>query len=230
MFYNIWHAKIQTMREMSYNIRPLIESDINKISEIDKEAFPGESMFRPFSSYKAEIHNSSVHYSVAYTNIPVKLRTREIKTGKISLFKRLWQHRKTESPELPPTDSFTEEHIIGFVGLWIMLQEAHITAIATRKNCRRRGIGEALLISAIESSISSGAQMITLEVRVSNTIAQALYLKYGFLVVGKRIRYYSDNNEDAVLMTLESINSTNFQSQFRRLKEACDHNYKPCEI
>ena len=64
----------------------MIESDITKISEIDKEAFPGESMFRPFSSYKAEIHNSSVHYSVAYTNEPVKLRTGEIKTGKISIY------------------------------------------------------------------------------------------------------------------------------------------------
>ena len=212
------------MQETSYNIRPMIESDITKISEIDKEAFPGESMFRPFSSYKAEIHNSSVHYSVAYTNEPVKLRTGEIKTGKISWFKRLWQHRKTESSELQPTDSFTEEHIIGFVGLWIMLHEAHITAIATRKNYRRRGIGEALLISAIETSISSEAQMITLEVRVSNVIAQALYLKYGFRIVGKRIRYYADNNEDALLFSLEAINSANFQSQFRILKEAYNHN------
>ncbi len=208
------------MRETSYHIRPMIESDITEISEIDKEAFPGESMFRPFSSYKAEFHNSSVHYSVACTNETVKLRTKEIKTGKISWFNHLWRHRKMESSELPPTDSFTEERLIGFVGLWIMLHEAHITAIATRNNYRCRGIGEALLISAIESSISSGAQMITLEVRVSNTIAQALYLKYGFRIVGKRIRYYSDNNEDALLMTLEPINSDNFQSHFRRLKES----------
>ena len=105
-----------------------------------------------------------------------------------------------------------------------MLHEAHITAIATRENYRRRGIGEALLISAIETSISSGTQMITLEVRVSNTIAQALYLKYGFHIVGKRIRYYSDNNEDALLLSLETINSTSFQSQFRILKEDYNRN------
>jgi ribosomal-protein-alanine N-acetyltransferase len=203
------------MREMGYKIRSMIESDIAEISEIDKEAFPGESMFRPFSSYKADIHNSSVHYSVAYINDPVKLRTGEIKTGNVSWFKQLRRHRKTESSEL---------HIIGFVGLWIMLHEAHITAIAIRKNYRRRGIGEALLISAVETSISSGAQMITLEVRVSNTIAQALYLKYGFLIVGKRIKYYSDNNEDALLMSIETINSASFQSQFRRLKESYNRN------
>ena len=212
------------MRETSYNIRPMIESDITEISEIDKEAFPGESMFRPFSSYKAEIHNSSVHYSVVYTNEPVKLRTGEIKTGNVSWSKHLRRHRKTESSKLQTTDSFTKQHIIGFVGLWIMLHEAHITAIATRENYRRRGIGEALLISAIETSISSGAQMITLEVRVSNTIAQALYLKYGFHIVGKRIRYYSDNNEDALLLSLETINSTSFQSQFRILKEDYNRN------
>ena len=230
MFYNILHAKIQNMREMNYSIRPMIESDITEISEIDKEAFPGESMFRPFSSYKAEIHNSSVHYSVVCTNESVKLRTEEIKTEKISWFKRLRRLRKTESSELQTNDSYTGQHIIGFVGLWIMLHEAHITAIATRDNYRRRGIGEALLISAVETSISSGAQMITLEVRISNTIAQALYLKYGFHIAGKRIRYYSDNNEDALLMSIETINSASFQSQFRRLKEAYNRNWKPREI
>ncbi len=211
------------MRETSYNIRPMIEADIAEISEIDKEAFPGESIFRPFSSFKSDINNSSVHYSVAYSNEPEILRTEEIKSRKISWFKRLWQHRKSESSELKSTDLVTEGHIIGFVGLWIMLDEAHITALATRNNYRRQGIGEALLISAIETSISLGSQMITLEVRISNAIAQALYLKYGFIIVGKRIRYYSDNNEDALLMSIESTNSVNFKSQFRKLKEADSH-------
>lgn len=218
------------MRDTSYNIRTMIESDIVEISEIDKEAFPGESMFRPSSSYKAEIHNPSVHYSVAYTNEPVKLRTEKINPRKKSMFKRLWQQRKTESSELQSTDSITKEYMIGFVGLWFMLQEAHITAIATRINYRRQGIGEALLISAIENSISFGAQMITLEVRVSNVIAQSLYLKYGFCIVGKRIRYYSDNNEDALLMSIKTINSTNFESQFRKLKEAHNNNWMSHEI
>ena len=218
------------MRDTSYNIRTMIESDIVEISEIDKEAFPGESMFRPSSSYKAEIHNPSVHYSVAYTNEPEKLRTEKINPRKKSMFKRLWQQRKTESSELQSTDSITKEYMIGFVGLWFMLQEAHITAIATRINYRRQGIGEALLISAIENSISFGAQMITLEVRVSNVIAQSLYLKYGFCIVGKRIRYYSDNNEDAILMSIKTINSTNFESQFRKLKEAHNNNWMPHEI
>ncbi len=218
------------MRETSYNIRTMIESDIVEISEIDKEAFPGESMFRPSSSYKSEIHNPSVHYSVAYTNKSVKLRTEKNSTGKISIFKRLWQQQKMESSELQPTDSITEEYMIGFVGLWFVLQEAHITAIATRTNYRRRGIGEALLISAIETSISLGAQIITLEVRVSNAMAQSLYLKYGFRIVGKRIRYYSDNNEDALLMSIETINSTNFKSQLRVLKEAHNNNWMSHEI
>ena len=211
------------MRETSYNIRPMIEADIAEISEINKEAFPGESIFRPLSSYKSEINNSSVHYSVAYSNKPEVLRTEEIKTRKISWLKRLWRYRKSELSELQSTNFITEDHIIGFVGLWIMLDEAHITAIATRNNYRRQGIGEVLLISAIETSISLGSQLITLEVRVSNAIAQALYLKYGFIIVGKRIKYYSDNDEDALLMSIESTNSANFQSQFRKLKEVNSH-------
>ena len=218
------------MRETSYNIRTMIESDIVEISEIDKEAFPGESMFRPSSSYKAEIHNTSVHYSVAYTNEPVKLGTEKINPQKKSMFKRLWQQQRMKSSELQSTNSVTEEYMIGFVGLWFMLQEAHITAIATRTNYRRQGIGEALLISAIETSSSFGAQTITLEVRVSNVIAQSLYLKYGFRIVGKRIRYYSDNNEDALLMSIKTINSTNFKSQFCKLKEAHNNNWVSHEI
>jgi len=206
------------MQNTEYKIRPILEADIAEISEIDKEAFPGESIFRPFSSYKSEIHSSSVHYSVAYIDV-TEISSREKKPW----FKRLLQSEKTESTEyseLQPTNSTTKEHIIGFVGLWIMLDEAHITAIATRNNYRRHGIGEALLVSAIETSISLGAQMITLEVRVSNLIAQALYMKYGFLTVGKRIRYYSDNNEDALLMSIEAVNSSIFQSKFSRLKES----------
>jgi [ribosomal protein S18]-alanine N-acetyltransferase len=212
------------MRHIKYTIRPMREVDIVQISEIDCEAFPGESMFRPFSSYKAEIHNSAVHYSVACTAEPVKLRKLKANTYKPSWYQRFRPHRKIDTSELEIVHVDAEKYIIGFVGLWIMLNEAHITAIATRQNFRRQGIGESLLISAIESSIQLGAKVVTLEVRVSNIIAQSLYLKYGFRKVGKRVRYYSDNNEDALLMSTDNIASDNFKFRFQELKEAHKYN------
>jgi ribosomal-protein-alanine N-acetyltransferase len=101
-----------------------------------------------------------------------------------------------------------------------MLNEAHIIAIAVRNNYRRKGIGEGLLISVIEVATQLHANVITLEVRASNVVAQALYKKYGFRVVGRRPRYYSDNGEDAVLMSTDTITSAPFQTCFQQLKEA----------
>jgi len=208
------------MTKLRYVIRPICEDDVAQISEIDREAFPGESMFRPFKSYKEEIRNSSVHYLVAYTEEPVNLRNIRTEAGRLSWLHHLRPDHKLTTPELQPNNSKYGQYIIGFVGLWIMVDEAHITAIAIRKSYRGQGIGESLLISAIESSADLGAQLVTLEVRVSNIIAQSLYLKYGFREVGKRVRYYSDNNEDALLMTTDNITSDNYISRFQESKNA----------
>jgi ribosomal-protein-alanine N-acetyltransferase len=99
------------------------------------------------------------------------------------------------------------QYITGFAGLWMLVDEAHITNIAVREKHRRQGIGEALLIAIIELAIELGAQLITLEVRASNAEAQKLYSKYGFVRVGLRRGYYTDNREDAVLMSIEDVKS-----------------------
>ena len=90
---------------------------------------------------------------------------------------------------------------------------------AVKNNYRRAGIGEGLLISVIELARQLDATVVTLEVRVSNETAQALYKKYGFQVVGRRPRYYSDNGEDAVLMSTDAVSSISFQAHFQQLKE-----------
>jgi ribosomal-protein-alanine N-acetyltransferase len=108
-------------------------------------------------------------------------------------------------------------YIMGFAGLWMLVDEAHITNIAVREKHRRQGIGEALLIAVIELAIELGAHLITLEVRASNAEAQKLYAKYGFVRVGLRHGYYTDNREDAVLMSIEDVKSA--EAQLERLKQ-----------
>ena len=110
--------------------------------------------------------------------------------------------------------------ILGFAGLWLMVDEAHITTIAMHPNYRRRGLGEFMLVSLIDIAYNIGAKWVTLEVRVTNHSAQNLYRKYGFHEAGVRHRYYSDNNEDALIMWTEEINSPAYKRKYQELKTA----------
>ncbi|MDQ0485163.1 ribosomal protein S18-alanine N-acetyltransferase [Guptibacillus hwajinpoensis] len=92
------------------------------------------------------------------------------------------------------------EEIAGYCGVWVIIDEAHITNIALHPNYRGMKLGEALLKRAIDFAKSRGALKMTLEVRVSNTIAQNLYRKYGFEEGSIRKNYYTDNQEDALVM------------------------------
>ncbi|HHV63680.1 MAG TPA: ribosomal protein S18-alanine N-acetyltransferase [Peptococcaceae bacterium] len=93
-----------------------------------------------------------------------------------------------------------EGKIIGYMGLWIIMGEAHITNIAIWPGYRGQGWGEYLLKNVMQQMSSVGVLRITLEVRVSNTPAQNLYRKLGFKPAGIRKRYYTDNQEDAIIM------------------------------
>ncbi|MGB2695018.1 MAG: ribosomal protein S18-alanine N-acetyltransferase, partial [Dehalococcoidia bacterium] len=106
------------------------------------------------------------------------------------------------------------ELILGMVGLWLMVDEAHIVTIAVRQGYRRQGLGELLLVAALDAARETGMETVTLEYRISNAAARALYEKYGFAQVGVRARYYSDNNEDAVLMTTPPIASPEYRALF----------------
>lgn len=91
--------------------------------------------------------------------------------------------------------------IIGYCGMWLMIDKAHITNIGVLPEYRGFGVGELLLTSIITIAKSYGAKKITLEVRKSNYAAQNLYLKKGFIPRGIKKKYYSDNKEDAIIMT-----------------------------
>lgn len=95
-----------------------------------------------------------------------------------------------------------QTQIIGYTGFWMLADEAHIISIATHPDWRGRGLGELLLLNFLYLAGEQGATLATLEVRRSNIVAQTLYLKYAFEVVGERPRYYQDTREDALIMTV----------------------------
>jgi ribosomal-protein-alanine N-acetyltransferase len=103
------------------------------------------------------------------------------------------------------------ELLVAFAGLWLMADEAHITTFAVHPDWRRRGIAQRLMVALVELSLEIGAQRMTLEVRASNEAAQALYRRFGFVDVGRRPRYYTDDNEDALIMTTPELAGPSMQ-------------------
>jgi ribosomal-protein-alanine N-acetyltransferase len=95
-----------------------------------------------------------------------------------------------------------QEEVVGHVGYWLMAGEAHISTIAVLPACRGRGLGDVLLLQVLLDAYEMQAELVTLEVRRSNVVAQRLYTKYRFEMVGERPRYYRDTGEDALLMTV----------------------------
>ena len=113
-----------------------------------------------------------------------------------------------------------DDRVVGFAGLWMMVDEAHITTFAVRTAWRRQGIGERLLLALLDIAKARGAREATLEVRPSNHQARRLYEKYGFLLVGVRPRYYSDNNEDALIMTTDTLDGREMHARIAALRAA----------
>ena len=93
-----------------------------------------------------------------------------------------------------------DNKVVGYGGIWLILTEGHITNIAVKKEYQGLGIGNKLVEGLIIYCTSRGIDSMTLEVRKSNIVAQNLYKKYGFIDYGIRPKYYSDNNEDAIIM------------------------------
>jgi ribosomal-protein-alanine N-acetyltransferase len=106
----------------------------------------------------------------------------------------------------------------GYAGLWLMVDEAHVTTIGVHPDHRGQGAGELLFLGLADIAQEMRAVRMTLEVRVSNLSAQALYRKYGLEIAGVRRRYYSDNGEDAYIMWSEPVSSPEFKSRIARLR------------
>ncbi len=93
-----------------------------------------------------------------------------------------------------------DDEIIGYGGMWHVINEGHITNVAVKKECRGKGVGTKIIDAFIDIAKQKEMIGITLEVRVSNDIAKNLYKKNGFIMEGIRKEYYEDNKEDAIIM------------------------------
>ncbi|MBI1794407.1 MAG: ribosomal protein S18-alanine N-acetyltransferase [Chloroflexi bacterium] len=98
-----------------------------------------------------------------------------------------------------------DKRIAAMLVLWLIIDEAHVATLATHPDFRRQGIGAQILTTALRDAARAGATRALLEVREKNEAAQAMYKKFGFEVAGRRPKYYRDNGEDAILMTLHNL-------------------------
>jgi ribosomal-protein-alanine N-acetyltransferase len=202
--------------------------DIAQVLEIERESFP--TMWPP-TAYRRELEqNRLAHYLVTVERNGESAGESGPLGGAYGggsdhpgaigrLFGELRHMLGNEDDERPllPVEQ-RAELITGVIGVWLLADEAHIVTIAVRESHRRQGIAELLLIRAIELALASRQQLVTLECRVSNAPALALYDKYGFEKVGLRPRYYSDNHEDAYVLSLTSVPSRRFMDGFEVLK------------
>lgn len=115
-----------------------------------------------------------------------------------------------------------DDGIAAYAGMWLMVDEAHIITFAVHPAWRRQHIGERLLLALLDVAIDGGAREATLEVRLSNLPARRLYEKFGFRPVGLRPRYYSDNGEDALIMTTDQLRDPSMRQRIARLRTAID--------
>lgn len=110
--------------------------------------------------------------------------------------------------------------VVGYAGIMMQLDEAHVTTIAVDPLWQRRKIGSRLLSWLIHSARAMGAKNMTLEVRVSNNRAQAMYRNFGFEEAGIRKNYYTDVREDALIMWVYNIDSDAYAAHLRSIDDA----------
>jgi ribosomal-protein-alanine N-acetyltransferase len=167
-------------------IRRMSAEDLDQVIVLDCMSF---SLPWPPSAYLHELTNTGGRVWVAEQELEAPLAYR--------------------SPFPIPVADFVrpagERAVVGVIVTWLIVDEAHIATLAVHPELRRQGIARNLLCVALKDAAENGMLSAFLEVRAGNDAAQDLYRKFGFEIVGHRPRYYQDNQEDALLMTLEKI-------------------------
>lgn len=199
-----------------YCVRKASTDDLTELSIIEREAFT-ESW--PPTPFRRDLASKNVEILVVSIDTNPSLMPEKSEANEISYENVGYMHRffKQLNNLWSDTASHDTKNILGYIATRFMYDEAHITSIAVRKSFRGMGMGELLLMSAVSNAMTKSYKTTTLEVRVSNRTAQSLYKKYGFNEVGIRKRYYSDNNEDAYIMTTDILYSDLYTEHFRKL-------------
>ena len=201
----------------SFTIRSLTKVDVQQTLEIEKEVFP--NLFPP-TSFRRELKNPKSHFLVATRSVFTKRKSpiHEVEASQHGILHHFLDAIRSRRSRAVPKP----EHIVGFIGTWYMVDEAHIVSIGVRNEYQGRGIGDLLLLGAIDHAIETGAETITLEVRPSNLKARNLYKKHGLSERGVRKSYYSDDREDAIIMTSEPIQLSEFIRRHQSLKRGVE--------
>ena len=226
---------------MPYILEDMVIDDIRDVSTIERLCF---SMPWPTSAYRRELKTPETNrYIVARYVPPEVARQAGLQEPTPATLTRLshpelYNHNHTHAhqeqnrsilssllPWLRNGEQSQSENgaaspfpIVGYAGLWLMVDEAHVTTIGVHPDHRGRAVGELLFLGLVDIAQQMRAFRMTLEVRVSNLSAQALYQKYGLENAGVRKRYYSDNGEDAYIMWSEPVNTPAFQQRIARLR------------
>lgn len=181
--------------------------DIPAVMQIEHLTFP-----RPWpeKAYRYELtENPNAHFIVARVSDASRTQA-----SPISVLQKLMELIR---PHPTLHTSLASSLVIGFAGMWMYVDEAHIATLATHPDWRGRGIGQTILINLMREAQRRNAVLVTLEVRAGNTAAQHLYRKYGFEEVGRRKQYYQDNHEDALIMTVTNFNTDAYRDKLTGL-------------
>jgi len=178
-------------------VKPMHVAHIPPVMEIERESF---SLPWPERAYWHELtQNEFAHYYVLTPRFASPSPRTEASWGQ--RLRKTFQRRPSLDPDL----------VIGYGGFWLMYDEAHISTLAVGAVFRRQGLGELLLVALLDEALRWSASRATLEVRVSNAAAQALYIKYGFEQAGRRKAYYNDNQEDALILTTPEFSAPTYR-------------------
>ena len=191
---------------LPYTIRPMQPGDIPTVAAIEQLSFPNPW---PASSFQYELHYGS------HSSYQVLLKP---ETGEPAPAPGPWHRRLRSMLGLPEVSQ--ESRVIGYVGLRFQSAEAHISTIAVHPDWRGQGLGELLLLTAIEKALDLECRFVSLEVRASNRAAQSLYRKAGFHFTGVQRGYYRDG-EDAWLMAAR-VNGEEYRTRLAHLRQALD--------
>jgi [ribosomal protein S18]-alanine N-acetyltransferase len=188
-------------------IEPMTQDDVSEVSQVERRCFNNPW---PTSAYRRELRDPEHNYYIV-------ARWRDPRTPHPAPedrprggFARLPFLRRSEHAAKGP--------ILGFAGMWLMLDEAHITTIGVAPEQRGKSLGEMLFVNLLDDALRRRARWMTLEVRVSNASALGLYAKYGFTQQGLRKRYYSDNGEDAYIMWSPPLNEPPMPQRLQELR------------